>query len=323
MKRVMTFLALTALLAFGSCAKQESAEAPKPAAETPAPTAEAPAPTQPAGGPHAVVHLKDGSKVPGTVVASSQTDMVVAGDDGIERKIPLNQIKSVEYVEAKAGQPSRQATREPAKSKQQAPQKTAGPAGVAPAPAPAPAPEPPPVTTKTYELPEGSEVSVRTNETIDSATAQEGQTFGAVITRDAQDANGDVVIPRGAEARIVIKSASKGDRFHGASDLVLDLQSVMISGKQYTIDTVDVTQKGKSGVGANKRTAVYTGGGAAVGAIIGAIAGGGKGAAIGAGAGAGAGVITQMITKGGAIKVPVESVLTFKLDKPLHVTVVQ
>jgi hypothetical protein len=95
---------------------------------------------------------------------------------------------------------------------------------------------------------------------------------------------------------------------------------VSINGRLYTIDTVDVTKKGKSGLGANKRTAEYTGGGAALGAIIGAIAGGGKGAAIGAGAGAGAGALTQVLTKGRSIKVPVESVLTFSLDKPLKVT---
>ena len=89
------------------------------------------------------------------------------------------------------------------------------------------------MTTKTYELPVGSDVSVRTNEAIDSATAAEGQTFDAEVTRDAKDANGDVVIPRGSRARIVIKSASKGGRFRGQSDL--------------------------AGLGANKRTAEYTG----------------------------------------------------------------
>ena len=57
-----------------------------------------------------------------------------------------------------------------------------------------------------------------------------------------------------------------------------------------------------------------------MGAIIGAIAGGGKGAAIGAGAGAGAGALTQVLTKGRSIKVPVESVLTFRLARPLRVT---
>jgi hypothetical protein len=179
------------------------------------------------------------------------------------------------------------------------------------------------VTTKTYELPAGSEISVRTDEVIDSETAAEGQSFDAQVTRDATDANGDVVIPRRSRAKIVIVSASKGGRFRGASDLVLDLQSVNINGKQYLIDTVDVTKKGKSGVGANKRTATYTGGGAALGAIIGAIAGGGKGAAIGAGAGAGAGALTQILTKGRSIKVPAESVLTFNLDKSLKVTAAQ
>ena len=54
-------------------------------------------------------------------------------------------------------------------------------------------------------------------------------------------------------------------------------------------------------------------------ALFGAIAGGGKGAAIGAGAGAGAGALTQVLTKGKAIRVPAESVLTFKLDKPLRI----
>jgi hypothetical protein len=248
--------------------------------------------------------------------------MVVAGDDGIERKIPLTQIKAVEYGEAKTTpEPARRAAAPP-RAQQPRPSRepASQPAPSAPAPAPAAAPV---VTTKTFELPAGSEISVRTNEVIDSATAAEGQSFEAQVTRDARDANGDLVIPRASDARIVIRSASKGGRFRGQSDLVLDLQSVSINGRQYLIETADVTQKGKSGVGVNKRTAGYTGGGAALGAIIGAIAGGGKGAAVGAGAGAGAGVLTQVITKGGAIKVPAESVLTFTLDKPLRVAAAQ
>jgi hypothetical protein len=305
-------LALTALLT--SCGKKESAQAPQPAAQAPAA-----APAQAATGPHAFVHLKDGSAVPGAIVASSQTDMVVAGDDGIERKIPLGQIKSVEYTEAKpAARQPEPVKKAAAPATAPAPGQPAQQASQQPVQQAAPAP-PPAVTTKTYELAVGSEVSVRTNEAIDSATAAEGQTFDAQVTRDAKDASGAVVIPRGSGARIVIKSASKGGRFRGASDLVLDLQSVRIGGKQYSIDTSDIGQKGRSGLGANKRTVEITGGGAALGAIIGAIAGGGKGAAIGGGAGAGAGALTQVLTKGGSIKVPVESVLTFNLDKPLKV----
>src|SRR5215813_14225432 len=169
------------------------------------------------------------------------------------------------------------------------------------------------IQTKTYVLAAGTKVSVRTEETIDSAKAVEGQTFAAEMADDVVDADGNVVVPRGANAQIVIRSASKGGRFKGTSDLVLDLQSIAVGGKEYLVSTTDLTQKGKQGFGANKRTGVFTGGGAALGAIIGAIAGGGKGAAIGAGAGAGAGAVTQVATKGGAIKVPAETVLTFQL----------
>jgi hypothetical protein len=246
--------------------------------------------------------------------------MVVAGDDGIERKIPLTQIKSVEYGEASQPETARQAPPPVAQTKQPA---RKAPAAAQPEPVPQVAQQatPPPAAppARTYDLPAGSEISVRTNEAIDSGTAAELQSFDAQVTRDVKDANGAVVIPRGAGARVVIISASKGGRFRGASDLVLDLQSVDIRGRSYTIDTVDISQKGKAGIGANKRTAEYTGGGAAVGAIIGAIAGGGTGAAIGAGAGAGAGALTQILTRGRTIKVPVESVLTFSLDKPLRV----
>ncbi len=334
MDRSVGMLLFAIALTLSSCTRKESA------GDTKSPPPEASAPAQ-ASGPHAVVNLKDGGKIPGTIVASSNTDVVVAGDNGVENKIPLTQVKSIDYTESPKPAPARQASQQsPAKpATSPAVPPTAPPAGPpqtgpgqAPPPAraeapaetvPPPAPAPPPVTTKTYELPLASEISVRTNEAIDSGTATEGQVFDAQVTRDAKDADGATVIPRGSQARVIIRSASKGGHFRGQSDLALDLESVVIQDRIYMLDTVDITQKGKSGIGANKRTAEYTGGGAALGAIIGAIAGGGKGAAIGAGAGAGAGVLTQVLTKGGAIRVPAETVLTFRLDKPLKVTAVE
>ena len=77
----------------------------------------------------------------------------------------------------------------------------------------------------------------------------------------------------------------------------MDLASVSIEGRLYDLNTADLERKGNPGVGANRRTGEFTGGGAAIGATIGAIAGGGKGAAIGAGSGAGAGALTQILTK--------------------------
>src|SRR5215467_15025524 len=83
-------------------------------------------------------------------------------------------------------------------------------------------PEQSAVTTKTYELAVGMEIPVRVEEAIDSARAAEGQTYAAEVTSDVRDDAGDVVIPSGANAQIVIRSASKGGRVRGSSDLVLD-----------------------------------------------------------------------------------------------------
>jgi hypothetical protein len=105
MRRNLGVVVLLGVTIFSSCARKEGGEAAKSASET----SQA---TQAASGPHAVVLLKDGSKVPGAIVASSQADMVVAGDDGIERKIPLTQVKSVEYGEASQAAPVRQRQRE-------------------------------------------------------------------------------------------------------------------------------------------------------------------------------------------------------------------
>ncbi|HZT30779.1 MAG TPA: hypothetical protein VFA33_12895 [Bryobacteraceae bacterium] len=277
--------------------------------------------------PHATVVLRDGTRVSGSVMASSPSEITIAGDDGSSRTIPMSQVKSVDYDQAAAPAATTTAQAERPRSAKHERESGAPSAGQdAGALAPDAShdshvhPDQTAIQTKTYDLAAGTQLSVRTEETIDSAKAAQGQTYAAEITQDVLDPSGAVVIPKGANAQIVIRSASGGGRIRGASDLVLDLQSVSIGGQQYQLSTTDVAERGKSGVGANKRTAAYTGGGAALGAIIGAIAGHGKGAAIGAASGAGAGALTQILTKGGSIKVPAESILTFKLDKPLHIT---
>jgi hypothetical protein len=258
--------------------------------------------------------MRDGSTLTGTVTATSPAEISLAGDDNTTHTVAMAQVKSIEYDDA-AATPT---------APTQSGSAPAQPASVARAASDSYHehhyhPTKAEIHTKTYEVPADTQVSVRSEDTIDSATAAEGQTYAAEITDDVVDANGEVVIPHGSNAQIVIRSASKGGRFRGTSDLVLDLQSITVEGQQYLISTTDLRQSGKEGLGANKRTAEYTGGAAALGAIIGAIAGGGKGAAIGAGAGAGGGALTQVLTKGSAIRVPAETVLTFKLDKPVQI----
>jgi hypothetical protein len=83
-------------------------------------------------------------------------------------------------------------------------------------------------------------------------------------------------------------------------------------------DNSAVTAEREEGLGANSRTGRYVGTGAVIGAIIGAVTGGGKGAAIGAGVGAAGGAGAQVLTRGDKVKVPSESLVTFRLQTPLQ-----
>lgn len=161
-------------------------------------------------------------------------------------------------------------------------------------------------------IPSGTELKIRTNETIDSKTAREDQNYSAVVDQDVVGSSGEILIPKGSDAQLVVRKASGGE-------VALDVDSVRIGGRRYLLNTTESVQsnKNKEGLGKNKRTGKYVGGGAVLGTVIGAIAGGGKGAAIGAVAGGAAGAGAQVMTKGKEVKVPAETVLTFKLHQPL------
>ncbi len=159
----------------------------------------------------------------------------------------------------------------------------------------------------------GTNITIRTNESID-AKKSDGRVYSGVVDQDVMDANNNIAIPKGSNAELMVRKAEN-------KELTLDLESVTVGGQRYTV-TAGESQLGsgeKDGLGTNRRTAEHVGGGAALGAIIGAIAGGGKGAAIGAAVGAGAGAGAQVLTRGKSVKVPSESLLTFRLEQPLGV----
>jgi hypothetical protein len=168
-----------------------------------------------------------------------------------------------------------------------------------------------PPSTAYMTLPAGTAIAVRTNESINTRDYKSDRSYLAQVDQDVLDPNGNVIIPRGSDARMVVRRV-------GDNDLALDLQSVSVNGRIYNVDSNDVVEgKSREGVGGNKRTAEFAGGGAVLGTLLGAIAGGGKGAAIGALAGGAAGVGTQVLTRGSEVHVPSESVLTFRLDNPM------
>jgi outer membrane biosynthesis protein TonB len=182
--------------------------------------------------------------------------------------------------------------------------------------APAPPPPPPPPKPVTVTIPDGTIVSVRTIDSIDSKVNQTGQLFKASL--DSPIVVGDqVVVPKGLNAYLKLIDASSAGKFKGRSELTVSFDSFTYQGKTYQVASSDVKEQGSS---RGKRSAAVIGGGAALGALIGGLAGGGKGAAIGAGVGAGSGTAVQALTHGEQVKIPSETRLDFTLHNPVTVT---
>lgn len=174
--------------------------------------------------------------------------------------------------------------------------------------APPPPPQPQPVT-----VPSGAVLSVRLIDSIDSATAQPGDTFHATL--DAPLAvDGDVVIPAHYDVEGHVVNAQASGKFAGQALLALTLDRLKVGDKVYPIETDQFSQKTSS---RTKNTAEKVGAGAVAGAILGGIFGGGKGAAIGSAAGAGAGGGVQAASKKPDIKLSSEKVLTFTFQTPV------
>jgi BON domain len=183
-------------------------------------------------------------------------------------------------------------------------------------PPPADNPPPPPAPKKLI-IDQGTQLTVRLVDSIDSEKNLTGDTFHATLNAPLSS-DGEQAVPAGTDITghlVEVKSAGK---FAGQAALVLQLDSLTSGGKTYNLQT-DTYRK--DGTSRGKNTAEKVGGGAILGGIIGAIAGGGKGAAIGAAAGAGAGGAVQAASKKQVIKLPSETVLNFTLQAPI--TVVQ
>ncbi|MGI9103006.1 MAG: hypothetical protein ACR2IF_11245 [Terriglobales bacterium] len=163
---------------------------------------------------------------------------------------------------------------------------------------------------QTRTISEGTEIKVRTDTAIPAKPAA-GAAYTATVSDDVPDTSGGIAIPKGSRARLVATPTPDG------KDMLLDLRSVTVSGRSYTLTAPGSGKSsGGSGLGANKRTAKYVGGGAAVGAVLGALLGGGKGAAIGAIVGGAGGAGAQVLT-GKKSGLPAETQLSYKLAQNL------
>src|SRR2546423_11931690 len=159
-------------------------------------------------------------------------------------------------------------------------------------------------------LPQGTDIKVVTDDAI-PAKPSANTKYAATVKSDIKDKSGNVAIPRGSRAELVAVPSSDG------KDTSLDLRAVTVNGTRYALTTAT---SGKTstpgGIGMNKRTGKYVGGGAAVGAGLGALMGGGKGAAIGAVVGGAGGAGAQVMTNKKK-ELPAETELSFKLAQDL------
>ena len=164
-------------------------------------------------------------------------------------------------------------------------------------------------------IPAGTRISVRTIDAIDSSDSLAGDRFQASL-EEPLTWEGNVVVARDALVFGRLTQSKESGTFAGRSQLRLELTGIDVNGKTVPVVTGEYEATGKSRGASTARRAI---GGAALGSLIGAAADGGQGAAIGAGVGAGAGAGSEVITGGGQVKVPSETLIDFTLQQDVSI----
>src|ERR1051325_3042074 len=79
------------------------------------------------------------------------------------------------------------------------------------------------------ELIPGTLITVRPTEAID-VERKDYRVYDAIVDRDVRGGNGQLAIPRGSTAELIVRVAQD-------NDLILDLESVTVNGQRYAIKT--------------------------------------------------------------------------------------
>src|SRR3989441_10788310 len=142
-----------------------------------------------------------------------------------------------------------------------------------------------PLSLRAADIPAGTHTPLTLVHSASTKTARVGQQVPASVARDVV-VGGKTLIPRGAQATLIVASAQSSGRLSKPGKLWLRMHSVQVNGKSHGVST---NLQGRTMGSKATRDTVAIGGGAGAGALIGGLAGGGKGGAHGAGGGAGAG----------------------------------
>ena len=180
------------------------------------------------------------------------------------------------------------------------------------APAPAPAPRGQTAPAGGAEIPVGTELDVRLQNTLSSGTAQVEDRFEATTLVDL-NVDGRTVVPAGSVMRGVVSSVEPATRTNRTAKMTVSFDQITINGRSFPIrGTVTQAIQGEGIKGEAGRVGV----GAGVGAIIGGILGGFKGALAGILIGGGG---TIAATEGREVELPQGTVLRVRFDSAAQV----
>jgi hypothetical protein len=162
------------------------------------------------------------------------------------------------------------------------------------------------------EVPSGTELDVRLQNTLNSGTAQVEDRFEGTTLADV-NINGRTVIPAGSLMRGVVTAVEPGTRTNRTAKMTVSFDQVTVNGRTYPLRaTVTQAIEGEGIRGEAGRA----GAGAAVGGLIGAVLGGVKGAVLGAVIGGGG---TIAATEGKEVDLPQGTVLRVRIDAPVQI----
>jgi hypothetical protein len=171
--------------------------------------------------------------------------------------------------------------------------------------------ETPGSTQRMYTLAVGTEMDVRLQTPLSSATAKVEQRFEATTVDDVL-VDRDVAVPSGSLVRGFVSSVKPAGRVDRTGSLTLSFDELVVGQRVSRLRGSIVkaldpkTTDDKTRIGA----------GAAVGAVIGGLLGGGKGALLGVLIGGGG---TIASTEGSDVELPVGTELRIRLDQPVEV----
>jgi len=168
-------------------------------------------------------------------------------------------------------------------------------------------------------VPSGTVLQARIEQPLSSKSNRAGDRFEASLVEDLS-VDGKLLAPAGSRITGRVTGAEPSGKIEGRAELSLALEFLQVEQTAYPIqsNSLHFQARGTKGEDAKK-----IGIGAGAGALIGALAGGKKGAAIGSAIGAGAGTGVVLATSGDEVELPPEHILTFELEQPVELPVLE